>query len=63
MTKKTYGVVAAGHPKTAEAGKLILAEGGNAFDAAIASLLAAFVVESTLTSPAGGGFFPGSYSK
>jgi gamma-glutamyltranspeptidase/glutathione hydrolase len=57
MTKKTHGVIAAGHPKTAEAGQLILAEGGNAFDAAIASLLAAFVVESTLTSPAGGGFF------
>ena len=30
--------------------------GGNAFDAAIAAVLTAFVVESTLTSPAGGGF-------
>jgi gamma-glutamyltranspeptidase/glutathione hydrolase len=54
---KNKGVIAAGHPKTAEAGKLILEEGGNAFDAALASLLAAFVVESTLTSVAGGGFF------
>jgi gamma-glutamyltranspeptidase/glutathione hydrolase len=56
MTKKTQGVIAAGHPKTAEAGKLILDEGGNAFDAAVASMLASFVVESTLTSVAGGGF-------
>jgi len=57
MTKKTKGVIAAGHPKTVEAGKLILDEGGNAFDAAIASMFASFVVESTVTSVGGGGFF------
>jgi gamma-glutamyltranspeptidase/glutathione hydrolase len=51
------GVIAAGHQKTAEAGREMFALGGNAFDAAIASVLASFVVESTLTSAAGGGFF------
>jgi gamma-glutamyltranspeptidase/glutathione hydrolase len=50
------GVIAAGHPKTAEAGQIVFALGGNAFDAAIAAVLTAFVVESTLTSPGGGGF-------
>lgn len=52
----TKGIIAAGHEKTAEAGRLILNEGGNAFDAAIACMLASFVVESTLTSVGGGGF-------
>jgi gamma-glutamyltranspeptidase/glutathione hydrolase len=56
MAQKTQGVIAAGHPKTAEAGRLILEAGGNAFDAAIAAVLAACVVESTLTSLGGGGF-------
>ncbi|MEM8604087.1 MAG: gamma-glutamyltransferase [Cyanobacteria bacterium P01_H01_bin.121] len=52
----THGAIAAGHPQTAAAGIEILKQGGNAFDAAIAAFLAAFVVESMLTSPAGGGF-------
>ena len=56
MTKKTHGAIAAGHPKTAEAGQIMFEHGGNAFDAAIAAMLASFVVESTLTSAAGGGF-------
>lgn len=56
MAGKTTGVVAAGHAQTAEAGKCMLEEGGNAFDAAIASVLAACVVESSLTSLGGGGF-------
>ncbi|AIE75878.1 MULTISPECIES: gamma-glutamyltransferase [unclassified Synechocystis] len=56
MAGKTTGVVAAGHAQTAEAGKRMLEEGGNAFDAAIASVLAACVVESSLTSLGGGGF-------
>lgn len=50
------GAVAAGHPKTAEAAKLILEVGGNAFDAALAALCASCVVEPVLTSLGGGGF-------
>lgn len=56
MNCKTRGVIAAGHQKTAEAGQAMFALGGNAFDAVIAAVLAAFVVESTLTSAGGGGF-------
>lgn len=56
MGKKTRGAIAAGHPKTAEAGQLIFELGGNAFDAALATMLASFVVESTLTAAGGGGF-------
>ncbi|MDJ0843986.1 gamma-glutamyltransferase [Crocosphaera sp.] len=56
MKRKTHGAIAAGHPKTAEAGQIMFELGGNAFDAAIAAMLASFVVESTLTSAAGGGF-------
>ena len=51
------GAVAAGHEKTAEAAAAILREGGNAFDAAIAGLWMACVVEPVLASPGGGGFF------
>ena len=50
------GVVAAGHPLTAEAGAEILRQGGNAFDAAIAAVMTAWVTESVLTSAGGGGF-------
>ncbi|MEO1790598.1 MAG: gamma-glutamyltransferase [Cyanobacteria bacterium J06629_19] len=50
------GVVAAGHEKTAEAGREILQAGGNAFDSAIAALFTACVAEATLTSLGGGGF-------
>jgi gamma-glutamyltranspeptidase / glutathione hydrolase len=50
------GAIAAGHPKTAEAGIEILRQGGNAFDAAVGAVLAACVAEPTLTSLAGGGF-------
>ncbi|MEM0979745.1 MAG: gamma-glutamyltransferase [Cyanobacteria bacterium P01_H01_bin.58] len=50
------GVVAAGHPLTAEAGAAILRQGGNAFDAAIAAVMTAWVTESVLTSAGGGGF-------
>jgi gamma-glutamyltranspeptidase / glutathione hydrolase len=50
------GVVAAGHSLTAEAGADVLREGGNAVDAAVASVLMSFVAESPLTGPGAGGF-------
>lgn len=50
------GVVAAGHPMTAEAGATVLREGGNAVDAAVAAVLMSFVCESPLTGPGAGGF-------
>jgi gamma-glutamyltranspeptidase/glutathione hydrolase len=50
------GVVAAGHPITAEAGAEVLREGGNAVDAAVAAVLASFAVESPLTGFGAGGF-------
>src|SRR5215208_6121885 len=50
------GVVAAGHPLTAEAGADVLRSGGNAVDAAVAAVLMSFVAESPLTGPGAGGF-------
>jgi gamma-glutamyltranspeptidase / glutathione hydrolase len=50
------GVVAAGHPVTAEAGARVLREGGNAVDAAVAAVLTSFVTESPLTGLGAGGF-------
>ncbi len=50
------GAVAAGHAVTAAAASEILEDGGNAFDAVIAALLAACVAEPVLASPGGGGF-------
>jgi gamma-glutamyltranspeptidase/glutathione hydrolase len=50
------GVVAAGHPLTAEAGAKVLREGANAVDAAVAAALASFAVESPLTGFGAGGF-------
>jgi gamma-glutamyltranspeptidase/glutathione hydrolase len=50
------GVVAAGHQATAEAAALILQDGGNAFDAIVAAMLAACVAEPVLASLGGGGF-------
>jgi gamma-glutamyltranspeptidase/glutathione hydrolase len=50
------GVVAAGHPLSAEAGAEVLREGGNAVDAAVATVLMSFVAESPLTGPGAGGF-------
>ncbi len=50
------GVVAAGHPLTAQAGADVLREGGNAVDAAVAAVLMAFVAESPLTGAGAGGF-------
>jgi gamma-glutamyltranspeptidase/glutathione hydrolase len=50
------GVVAAGHPLTAEAGADVLRAGGNAVDAAVAAVLMSFVCEAPLTGPGAGGF-------
>src|ERR1700749_2258603 len=50
------GVVAAGHPLTAQAGADVLRAGGNAVDAAVASVLMSFATESPLTGPGAGGF-------
>jgi gamma-glutamyltranspeptidase / glutathione hydrolase len=50
------GVVAAGHPLTAEAGAAVLREGGNAVDAAVCAVLASFAVESPLTGFGAGGY-------
>ena len=54
MTSK--GIIAAGHGATAGAAQAILDEGGNAFDAALAAMVAASVAEPILTSLGGGGF-------
>jgi len=53
---KTRGIIAAGHVKTAEAAAVALREGGNAFDGAVAALLASFVAEPCMSSAGGGGF-------
>jgi gamma-glutamyltranspeptidase/glutathione hydrolase len=50
------GAIAAGHPATAEVGARVLAEGGNAVDAAVAAAFASWVSESPLTGPGAGGF-------
>lgn len=55
--QKTRGLIAAGHEATAKAAATILEEGGNAFDAAIAALMASFVAEPCMSSAAGGAFF------
>lgn len=50
------GVIAAGDIQTASAGEEILKQGGNAYDAAIACMLAAPLCEPLFTSLGGGGF-------
>ncbi|MFQ5764281.1 MAG: gamma-glutamyltransferase [Rhodospirillales bacterium] len=54
MTAK--GTIAAGHPETVGAAAAILDDGGNAFDAVLAAIFAACVVEPVLASLGGGGF-------
>jgi gamma-glutamyltranspeptidase / glutathione hydrolase len=56
MSASQKGVVAAGHPLTAEAGAKVLREGGNAVDAAIAAMLTSFVCEPLLTGLGAGGY-------
>ncbi len=50
------GIAACGHSATARAAATIVEEGGNAFDAALAAMCAACVVEPVLASLGGGGF-------
>jgi gamma-glutamyltranspeptidase / glutathione hydrolase len=50
------GVIAAGHPLTAQAGADVMREGGNAVDAAVAAILASTVCEPLLTGLGAGGY-------
>jgi len=54
-SKKT-GAIASGHPETTAAARVILEEGGNAFDAALGAMAASCVTEPVLSSMGGGGF-------
>src|SRR6516164_2447678 len=56
MAAGDRGVVAAGHPLTAEAGARVLREGGNAVDAAVAAMLMSFAAEPLLTGLGAGGY-------
>jgi gamma-glutamyltranspeptidase/glutathione hydrolase len=56
MSPDETGVVAAGHPVTAEAGAAVLRGGGNAVDAAVAAMLMSFVTEPLLTGLGAGGY-------
>ena len=53
---KHLGVAASGHKETSKAARILLEEGGNAFDAALGALCAACVSEPMLASLGGGGF-------
>jgi len=52
----SQGMVAAGHPLTAEVGARTLRAGGNAVDAAVAAMLTSWVTEPLLTGPGAGGY-------
>jgi gamma-glutamyltranspeptidase / glutathione hydrolase len=56
MSAAEKGVVAAGHPLTAQAGARVLREGGNAVDAALAAMLTSFAAEPLLTGLGAGGY-------
>src|ERR671923_2804894 len=59
VTKQTplaaHGMVVAEHPRGAEVGAAILARGGNAVDAAVATAFAMTVVEPFMSTIAGAG--------
>jgi gamma-glutamyltranspeptidase/glutathione hydrolase len=56
MVVAEKGVVAAGHPLTAQAGARVLREGGNAVDAAVAAMITSFASEPLLTGLGAGGY-------
>ncbi len=56
---KPLGVAASGHKETSKAARILLEEGGNAFDAALGAMCAACVCEPMLASLGGGGFLLG----
>jgi gamma-glutamyltranspeptidase / glutathione hydrolase len=56
MAEGEHGVVAAGHPLTAQAGAQVLREGGNAVDAAVGAMLTSFAAEPLLTGLGAGGY-------
>jgi gamma-glutamyltranspeptidase/glutathione hydrolase len=53
---RPLGVAASGHKETSRAARILLEEGGNAFDAALGAMCAACVCEPMLASLGGGGF-------
>jgi gamma-glutamyltranspeptidase/glutathione hydrolase len=53
---RPLGVVAAGHPLSADAGAGALRDGGNAVDAALGAMLASFACEPLLTGLGAGGY-------
>ncbi|TMM07250.1 MAG: gamma-glutamyltransferase [Actinobacteria bacterium] len=50
------GVIAAGHPRTTQAGADVLRQGGNAVDAALGAMLVSFACEPLLTGLGAGGY-------
>ncbi len=56
MHRGERGVIAAGHPLTAQAGARVLRAGGNAVDAAVGAMLVSFVAEPLLTGLGAGGY-------